>query len=111
MSKTNEAMAGLFTSVRLGALEMRNRIVMSAMTRSRAGDGDIPRLMQVEYYRQCAGAGLIVTEGVQPSRAGKGYCRTPGIYSPAQIEGWRAVADAVHAEGGLIAATTIMAAR
>jgi N-ethylmaleimide reductase len=97
-------MEDLFTPVRLGALELRNRIVMSAMTRSRAGEGDTPTELHVEYYRQRAGAGLIVTEGAQPSPAGKGYCRTPGIYSPAQIEGWRKVADAVHAEGGLIVA-------
>src|SRR5690606_6496898 len=97
-------MGELFSPVRLGALELRNRIVMSAMTRSRAGEGDTPTELHVEYYRQRAGAGLIVTEGAQPSPAGKGYCRTPGIYSPAQIEGWRKVADAVHAEGGLIVA-------
>ncbi len=104
MSETDEALARLFTPIPLGALELRNRIVMSAMTRSRAGEGDVPGPMQVEYYRQRAGAGLIVTEGVQPSPAGKGYCRTPGIYSPAQIAGWRAVADAVHVQGGLIVA-------
>jgi len=73
---------------------------MSAMTRSRAGAGDVPTDLHVEYYRQRAGAGLIVTEGVQPSPAGKGYCRTPGIYTPEQIRGWRAVTDAVHAAGG-----------
>ena len=55
-----------------------------------------------EYYRQRAGAGLIVTEGVQPSPEGKGYWRTPGIYNQAQIDGWARVAEAVHAEGGLI---------
>ncbi|GGA63429.1 alkene reductase [Nitratireductor aestuarii] len=95
-------MEELFTPMRLGALELRNRIVMSAMTRSRAGEGDTPTDLHVEYYRQRAGAGLIVTEGVQPSPAGKGYCRTPGIYSRAQIEGWRRVADAVHREGSQI---------
>src|SRR5690606_17735522 len=97
-------MEELFTPVRLGALELRNRIVMSAMTRSRAGAGDTPTDLHVEYYRQRAGAGLIVTEGLQPSPAGKGYCRTPGIYSPGQVAGWRKVAQAVHAEGGLIVA-------
>lgn len=92
----------LFQPVQLGALSLRNRVVMSAMTRSRAGDGDTPTDLHVEYYRQRASAGLIVTEGVQPSPAGKGYCRTPGIYSAAQIDGWRRVATAVHGEGGLV---------
>lgn len=95
-------MKELFNPVKLGALALRNSIVMSPMTRSRAGAGDVPTDLHVEYYRQRASAGLIVTEGVQPSPAGKGYCRTPGIYSPAQIDGWKRVADAVHAEGGLI---------
>lgn len=75
---------------------------MAPMTRARAGAGDVPTALMVEYYRQRASAGLIVTEGVQPAPAGKGYWRTPGIYSEAQIEGWRAVADAVHAAGGRI---------
>ena len=92
----------LFQPVRLGALALRNRIVMSPMTRSRAGEGDVPTALHAEYYGQRASAGLIVTEGVQPSPAGKGYCRTPGIYSEAQVEGWRQVADRVHAGGGLV---------
>lgn len=92
----------LFSPVRLGDLDLANRVVMAPMTRDRAGPGDVPTALMVEYYRQRAGAGLIVTEGVQPSPVGKGYWRTPGIHSPAQIEGWRAVADAVHAEGGRI---------
>ena len=73
---------------------------MAPMTRDRAGPDDVPNDLMVEYYRQRATAGLIVTEGTQPSAAGKGYWRTPGIHSDAQIEGWRKVADAVHAEGG-----------
>jgi len=92
----------LFTPITLGALKLRNRIVMSPMTRDRAGPDDVPNDMMVDYYRQRASAGLIVTEGVQPSAIGKGYWRTPGIYSEAQIEGWARVADAVHAEGGQI---------
>lgn len=98
----NYAIEDLFTPVRLGTLELRNRIVMSPMTRSRAGPGDAPTELHAEYYRQRASAGLIVTEGTQPSPAGKGYCRTPGIYSDAQVEGWREVARAVHGEGGLV---------
>lgn len=92
----------LFTPVRLGAIELANRVVMAPMTRDRAGPGDVPTDLMVEYYRQRASAGLIITEGAQPSPAGKGYWRTPGIHSPEQIEGWRKVADAVHAEGGRI---------
>lgn len=92
----------LFAPLKLGALNLSNRIAMSPMTRDRAGEGDVPNDIMVEYYRQRASAGLIVTEGVQPSAVGKGYWRTPGIHSEAQIEGWRRVADAVHAEGGQI---------
>lgn len=92
----------LFSPVALGAIELANRIVMAPMTRDRAGPDDVPTPLMVEYYAQRASAGLIVTEGVQPSAVGKGYWRTPGIHSAAQIEGWRAVADAVHARGGRI---------
>lgn len=92
----------LFEPVQLGALQLANRVVMAPMTRDRAGPGDIPSIAMVEYYRQRAGAGLIVTEGTQPCAEGKGYWRTPGIYSDAQIEGWARVADAVHREGGRI---------
>ncbi|NQV93846.1 MAG: alkene reductase [Sphingomonadales bacterium] len=92
----------LFEPVQLGALELQNRIVMAPMTRDRAGPGDIPSDLMVEYYRQRASAGMIVTEGTQPSREGKGYWRTPGIHSQEQIDGWRRVADAVHGEGGKI---------
>lgn len=95
-------MKQLFEAVTLGDLDLANRIVMSPMTRSRAGIGDTPTGLHVDYYSQRASAGLIVTEGVQPSPAGKGYCRTPGIYSEAQVTGWQTVANAVHAEGGLI---------
>lgn len=97
-------MTDLFDPVALGALQLKNRVVMSAMTRSRAGAGDTPTELHALYYGQRTGAGLIVTEGVQPSPAGKGYCRTPGLYSEAQIAGWASVADAVHAQGGLIVA-------
>jgi len=92
----------LFQPVKLGAIELANRVVMAPMTRSRAGEGDVPTALMVEYYRQRASAGLIITEGAQPSADGKGYCRTPGIYSEEQVAGWRAVTDAVHAEGGRI---------
>jgi len=95
-------MTSLFDPVTLGELSLSNRIVMAPMTRSRAGIGDVPTDLHVEYYRQRASAGLIVTEGAQPSANGKGYCRTPGIHTPEQIDAWRKVTDAVHAEGGKI---------
>jgi N-ethylmaleimide reductase len=92
----------LFEPVLLGALALANRVVMAPMTRSRAGPGDVPTQLQVDYYAQRASAGLIVTEGAQPSVNGKGYCRTPGIHTAEQVEGWRAVTGAVHAAGGRI---------
>lgn len=95
-------MADVFSSLRLGALELANRVVMAPMTRDRAGPGDVPTAIMAEYYSQRAGAGLIVTEGTQPSAAGKGYWRTPGIHSDAQVAGWKQVADAVHQAGGRI---------
>jgi len=92
----------LLSPIRLGNIPLANRIVMAPMTRDRAGPGDVPTALMVEYYAQRASAGLIVTEGVQPNLTGKGYWRTPGIHSPGQIAGWRQVADAVHARGGRI---------
>ena len=77
-------MADMFTPLRLGALELANRVVMAPMTRDRAGPSDVPTAVMAQYYRQRASAGLIVTEGTQPSPAGKGYFRTPGIHSQAQ---------------------------
>ena len=92
----------LMTPARFGGLDLKNRVVMAPMTRSRAtADGHVTDIM-VEYYRQRAGAGLIITEGVYPSENGKGYCRTPGLASAEQVAGWRRVTDAVHAEGGTI---------
>lgn len=95
-------MIDIFSPVRLGEFDLANRVVMAPMTRDRAGPGDVPTGVMAEYYRQRASAGLIVTEGTQPSPAGKGYWRTPGIHSEAQVEGWRAVADAVHGVDGHI---------
>ena len=92
----------LFEPVKLGCLELKNAIVMAPMTRSRADAGDLPTSLSVEYYSQRASAGLIITEGVQPSKNGKGYCRTPGIYNQEQALAWRKVTDAVHLEGGII---------
>jgi len=96
-------MPDLFSPLRLGDVELANRVIMAPMTRDRAGPHDEPTELMVEYYRQRASAGLIVTEGTQPSPAGKGYWRTPGIHSPEQIAGWAKVARAVHDRGGRIA--------
>ena len=92
----------LLTPVQLGPYPLRNRAVMAPLTRSRAGEGDAPTSLAVEYYRQRATAGLIITEGSQITPQGKGYPRTPGIFTEAQIAGWKQVTEAVHAEGGHI---------
>lgn len=91
----------LFTEFKLGRKNLKNRVVMAPMTRSRA-IGNIPNELMAEYYGQRAEAGLIVTEGVAPSPNGLGYARIPGAYSAAQTEGWKLIADAVHAKGGKI---------
>lgn len=95
--------ADLFSSVRFGAIELPNRVVMSSLTRNRAGAGNVPTPLMVEYYRQRASAGLILTEATPICAEGHGYPRTPGIHTPGQIEGWKAVTAAVHAAGGRIA--------
>lgn len=98
----DERTPSLFTPVRLGPYELRNRVVMAPMTRSRAGEGNVPTPLTAEYYAQRAGAGLIVSEGSQVAPEGVGYPNTPGIHTDAQVDGWRAVTDAVHARGGRI---------
>ena len=95
-------MPDLFEPVTLGKLTLANRVVMAPLTRNRAGAGQVPRELAVTYYGQRATAGLIITEGTQPSAVGQGYLDTPGIHTPEQIEGWGAIADAVHAQGGRI---------
>ena len=97
-------MTGLFEPAKFGDIELANRVVMAPMTRSRADGAACPTDLMVEYYRQRASAGLIVAEGIAPSRNGLGYCRTPGIYDAVQVEGWRKVTQAVHAAGGRIVA-------
>jgi N-ethylmaleimide reductase len=92
----------LFTPIKLGSIELKNRIAMAPLTRNRAGEGNVPQDMNVEYYAQRASAGLIVTEATPISEMGHGYPATPGIHSAAQIEGWKKVTSAVHARGGKI---------
>ena len=104
-------MTDIFSGYRLGGLQLANRIVMAPMTRNRATTEASPTPSMATYYAQRAGAGLIVTEGTQPSAVGQGYPRTPGLHTDEQVEGWRAVADAVHAEGGVIFAQIMHAGR
>ena len=86
----------------LGPLQLPNRVVMAPMTRNRAGPGNVPGPLNATYYAQRAGAGLIVSEATQVSPQGQGYPGTPGIHSPAQVEGWKLVTEAVHRAGGRI---------
>ena len=95
-------MAHLFDPIQIGDLQLANRIVMAPLTRSRS-KGLLPGALAVEYYRQRASAGLIISEGTQISAQGQGYLDTPGIHRPEQIAAWKRVTDAVHAEGGKIA--------
>jgi len=88
----------LYTPEKIGSLELKNRIVMSPMTRCRA-IGNIPNQLMAEYYKQRAGAGLIITEGTSPSPNGLGYARIPGIFSKEQVEGWKLTTTAVHNQG------------
>ncbi len=92
----------LFSPGRMGAISVANRVVMAPLTRNRAGSGNVPQAMNVEYYRQRATAGLIITEASQISPQGVGYPATPGIYSAEQVAGWKRVVDAVHKAGGKI---------
>ena len=104
-------MTDLFAPFPLGELTLANRIVMAPMTRNRAGDGEAPTELAADYYAQRASAGLIVSEGTQPSAVGQGYPHTPGLHTDAQEAGWRLVADAVHARGGRIVAQLMHAGR
>jgi len=97
----------LFQPARIGDIEVANRIVMAPLTRSRADEakGDVPgSAMNIEYYRQRSNAGLIISEGTQVSPLGKGFIATPGIYSDAQVEGWKPITQAVHDAGSRIVA-------
>lgn len=96
-------MTDLFSPARFGAIELSNRVVMSSLTRNRAGAGNVPTPLMAEYYRQRATAGLILTEATPICAEGHGYPRTPGIHTPEQIAGWKLVTDAVHGAGGKIA--------
>ena len=92
----------LFSPVKLGSIALKNRMVMAPLTRNRAGEGGVPQAMNVTYYVQRASAGLIISEATPISVMAHGYPALPGIYTDAQVAGWKKVTDAVHAEGGKI---------
>ena len=104
-------MTTAYDPIDLSGTSLANRIAMAPMTRSRAGEGGAPTDLTVEYYAQRASAGLIITEGIQPSAIGQGYPDTPGLHSAEQIAAWRRVTDAVHAAGGRIFAQLMHAGR
>ena len=89
----------LFTPLQLGALPLKNRVVMAPLTRCRA-TGNVPNALMAEYYSARAGAGLIISEGTSPSPNGLGYARIPGLFREDQVTGWQGVTGAVHAAGG-----------
>lgn len=91
----------LFTPHQVGAIVVKNRMVMSPMTRCRAL-GNIPNALMAKYYSQRSDAGLIITEGTSPSLNGLGYARIPGIFNDQQVDGWITVTSAVHRAGGKI---------
>lgn len=101
-NKTPQMNASLNDSLKVGALELPNRIIMAPLTRMRAGEGRAPNEMMATYYAQRSGAGLILSEATSVSAMGVGYPNTPGIWSAEQVEGWRAITDSVHAAGGRI---------
>ena len=94
----------MFTPVKLGSIELKNRLVMAPLTRMRAIEGDVPNPLAKTYYSQRASAGLIISEATQISPIGKGYPATPGIYSAEQTAAWKEIVSAVHAKGGKMVA-------
>jgi N-ethylmaleimide reductase len=92
----------LFQPIALGAIAAPNRILMAPLTRGRADSGSVPNAMIAEYYRQRAGAGLLIAEATGINREGLGWPAAPGVYSAAQTEGWKIVTEAVHQAGGRI---------
>ncbi|MFD7971301.1 alkene reductase [Streptomyces clavifer] len=104
-------MTTVFDPIDLAGTQLANRIALAPMTRSRAGDGGTATDLVVEYYTQRASAGLIITEGIQPSVVGQGYPATPGLHSAEQVASWRRVTDSVHEAGGRIFAQIMHAGR
>lgn len=102
MTDSHASVDVLFQPITVGALNLPNRIVMAPLTRNRAGEGNVQGELNATYYAQRASAGLIIAEATQVVPEGQGYISTPGIHSAAQVEGWKKVTAAVHAEGGRI---------
>lgn len=94
-------MSSLFDPVQAGDLALANRIVMAPLTRNRAPNA-VPRDITATYYAQRASAGLLITEATAISQQGQGYADVPGLYGTEQLDAWKRVTDAVHAEGGKI---------
>lgn len=94
----------LFDPIQLGSIAAPNRILMAPLTRGRAGPGHVPNELAVEYYRQRASSGLIISEATGISQEGLGWPAAPGLWTDAQVEGWKPVTDAVHQAGGRIVA-------
>ena len=97
-------MTDFSTPIQFGELKLKNRVVMAPLTRSRATTDRVPTAMMAEYHAQRASAGLIISEAIVISEAANGYEKTPGLFSDAQVDGWKVVTDAVHAKDGLIVA-------
>lgn len=95
-------MSQLFEPIKVGQIELKNRIIMSPLTRCRASEGRVPNDLMVEYYTQRASAGLIISEATSIEPMGVGYPDTPGIWSDEQVEGWKKITKAVHDKGGKI---------
>jgi 2,4-dienoyl-CoA reductase-like NADH-dependent reductase (Old Yellow Enzyme family) len=102
MNQMTSAKSALLSPIKIGAWELPNRIIMSPLTRCRSSEGRVPNAMMMEYYAQRASAGLIVSEATSVDPMGVGYPDTPGIWSDPQVEGWKAITQAVHAKGGRI---------
>src|SRR3982751_1326518 len=97
-------MPGLFDSLELGSIELPNRIVMAPLTRARAGFEGVPNALMAAYYSQRASAGLIISEATGITREGLGWPDAPGLWTDAQVDGWKQVTDSVHEHGGRIVA-------
>ncbi len=102
MSTKQLSASSLHEPTTIGAWELPNRMIMAPLTRCRASEGRVPNTLMAEYYSQRASAGMIISEATSVCAMGVGYPNTPGIWSEAQIEGWKLVTEAVHRAGGRI---------
>ena len=94
-------MTSLFDPLKIGDIQLANRIVMAPLTRNRS-PGAVPNTLNAAYYEQRATAGLLITEATAITHQGQGYADVPGLYKPEALEGWKQVTDAVHKAGGKI---------